>query len=70
MKRRVKRLLNDLDGEIREHIELAMQENMARGMTPEEARHAAMLKFGNVTRVKEDVREVWTDRREQDTHRS
>jgi len=60
MKRRVKRLLNDLDGEIREHIELAMQESMARGMTREEARHAAMLKFGNVTRVKEDVREVWT----------
>lgn len=60
MKRRAKHLLNDLDQEIREHIELATQENMARGMTPEEARHAAMLKFGNVTRVKEDAREVWT----------
>ena len=60
MKRRAKRLLNDLDGEIRQHIELAVQENMARGMTPEEARHAAMLRFGNVTRVKEDAREVWT----------
>ncbi len=60
MKRRAKRLMSDLDQEIREHIELATQENMARGMTPEEARHAAMLKFGNVTRVKEDAREVWT----------
>jgi putative ABC transport system permease protein len=60
MKRSAKRLLQDLDGEIREHIELAIQENIARGMTPEDARHAAMLKFGNVTRVKEDVRAVWT----------
>jgi predicted permease len=60
MRRRAKRLLNDLDQEIREHIELATQENMARGMTPDEARHAAMLKFGNVTRVKEDAKEVWT----------
>jgi putative ABC transport system permease protein len=60
MKRGAKRLLNDLDREMREHIELATQENMTRGMTPEEARHAALLKFGNVTRVKEDAREVWT----------
>jgi len=29
MKRRAKRLLNDLDGEIREHIELAVQENIS-----------------------------------------
>jgi predicted permease len=60
MKRRAKRLLNDLDQEILDHIELATQENIDRGMTCEEARHAAMLKFGNVTRVKEDVREVWS----------
>ncbi len=60
MRPRAKRLLSDLDQEIREHIELATQENIARGMKPEEASHAAMLKFGNVTRVKEDAREVWT----------
>jgi hypothetical protein len=29
MKRRAKRLLNDLDQEVREHIELVTQENMA-----------------------------------------
>ena len=28
-------------------------------MPPEEARHAAIRKFGNITRVKEDTREVW-----------
>jgi len=60
MKRRGKRLLSDLDQEIREHIELATQENIERGMTAEQARYAALRKFGNVTRVKEDAREVWT----------
>ena len=34
MNRRAKRLLEDLDQEIREHIELATQENMERGMPP------------------------------------
>src|SRR5213082_1095511 len=28
-------------------------------MTPEEARYAAVRKFGNVMRVKEDTRDVW-----------
>ncbi|MGB7435838.1 MAG: ABC transporter permease [Candidatus Acidiferrum sp.] len=60
MNRRGKRLLNDLDQEIREHIELATQENLERGMSPEEAYYAALRKFGNVTRVKEDAREVWS----------
>jgi predicted permease len=60
MKRSGKRLLSDLDQEIREHIELATQENIDRGMTLEEARYAALRKFGNVTRAKEDARDVWT----------
>jgi putative ABC transport system permease protein len=59
MNRRGKGLLNDLDAEIRQHIELATQENIERGMSPEEARYAAMQKFGNVMRVKEETREVW-----------
>jgi len=29
-------------------------------MEPEDARRAALLKFGNVTRVIEDTREVWS----------
>ena len=60
MKRMGKRLLEDLDRDIREHIELATQENIDRGMAPEEARYAAQRKFGNVTRVKEEVRQVWS----------
>ena len=56
---RRKRMLEELEEDIREHIERGTQENIEQGMTPEEARHAAMRKFGNVTRVKEEVREAW-----------
>ena len=57
---RRKRMLEDLDKDIREHIEAETLENIERGMSPEEARYAALRKFGNVTRVKEETREVWT----------
>src|SRR6266567_1852032 len=57
--RRGKRMLEELDVDIREHIERETQDNIGRGMPPEEARYAAVRKFGNVTRVKEDTREVW-----------
>jgi predicted permease len=53
-------MLEDLDQDIREHIERETQDNIERGMSPEEARYAAMRKFGNVTRIKEDTRAVWT----------
>ena len=55
-----KRMLEELEKDIRDHLEREMQDNIARGMTPEEARYAARRKFGNVTRVKEEVREVWS----------
>ena len=56
---RRKRMLNDLDRDIRDHIEVETQDNIARGMSPEEAHYAALRKFGNVARVKEETREVW-----------
>ena len=58
--RRRKRMLEDLDRDIREHIERETQDNIDRGMSPEDARTAALRKFGNVTRVQEDTREVWS----------
>jgi len=58
--RRRKRMLDELEQDIREHIEMETQDNIARGMSPEEARYAAVRKFGNVTRVQEDAREVWS----------
>jgi hypothetical protein len=51
--------LDDLDREIRDHIEAETHDNVARGMSEDEARTAAIRKFGNVARVKEDVRAVW-----------
>src|ERR1700729_4171776 len=53
-------MMVDLDQDIREHIETETQDNIARGMTAEEARYAAIRKFGNLTRVQEETREVWS----------
>ncbi|MGB6199538.1 MAG: permease prefix domain 1-containing protein [Candidatus Acidiferrales bacterium] len=53
------RMLDGLDQEILDHIERETQDNIARGMSPDEARYAALRKFGNVMRVKEDTRAVW-----------
>ncbi len=58
--RRTKRMLEELDEDIRDHIETETQDNIDRGMSPEGARYAAMRKFGNVTRIKEEAREVWS----------
>ena len=51
--------LADLDADIRDHIERETQDNIARGMSPEDARYAALRKFGNVTLASEEVRAVW-----------
>ena len=51
--------LDHLGDDIRDHIERETQENIERGMPPEEARAAALRKFGNVTRVMEQTRAVW-----------
>jgi predicted permease len=58
--RRRKRMMEDLDQDIRDYIERETQDNIERGMAPEEARYAALRKFGNVTRVKEETWEVWS----------
>ncbi len=51
--------LFNLDTDIRDHIHRETQDNIDRGMTPEEARYAALRKFGNVTLAREDTRVVW-----------
>ena len=53
-------MMEDLDQDIRDFVERETQDNIERGMSPEEARYAALRKFGNVTRVKEETREVWS----------
>jgi putative ABC transport system permease protein len=47
----------ELGSELRFHIERQTEENLAAGMTPEEARHAALREFGGVEQVKEDCRD-------------
>ena len=62
---RLSRLLNlpaayeDLAEETRSHIEIETHENIARGMSPEEARRVARLKFGSLVTAREQSREVW-----------
>src|SRR3982074_251562 len=47
--------------EIEEHLALLIERNIAPGMAPEEARHAAAREFGGVEQIKEVAREqrVW-----------
>jgi hypothetical protein len=56
---RGRRSLDGLDDDVRDHIDRETQENIANGMAPDEARHAALRAFGNVTRALEDTRAVW-----------
>jgi putative ABC transport system permease protein len=48
----------ELDEEIRFHIEKEVEKNVARGMSPQEARRQAHIKFGGVERMKERTREA------------
>ena len=57
---RRKHMMEDLDQDIRDYLERETQDNIERGMSPKEARYAALRKFGNVTRVKEETWEVWS----------
>ena len=47
----------DLDEEIRSYANLLSDENVARGMSPQEARRAAQLAIGGVEQVKEQIRD-------------
>lgn len=56
---RGRRALADLDRDIREHLERETEENIERGMSPADARAAALRKFGNVGLIEEQTRAVW-----------
>lgn len=52
-----KRKLDDqLSDEIRTHVDMATEANVAAGMSPEEARYAALREFGNVASIQEHAR--------------
>jgi predicted permease len=48
-----------LDDEIRFHLEQQIAENLGAGMSRDEARYAAMRTFGNPTVLKEEARDTW-----------
>ena len=52
-------LAEDLEAELASQLEFEIQENLARGMPPEEARAAARRHAGNLTRIQERAREAW-----------
>src|SRR5919106_3521592 len=54
-----RRAEEELDEEIRAHLELEIEQNVEAGMSPEQARTAALRAFGNVALTKEDSRTVW-----------
>jgi hypothetical protein len=56
---RRKRALDGLGQDIRDHIERETQDNIDKGMTPEEARRQALIRFGNVALITEDTQAVW-----------
>ncbi len=55
----------ELNDEMASHIDLAMEENMRRGMSEEEARRQALVSFGGVQQAREQHRETrglpWLD---------
>src|SRR5260370_40441503 len=56
--------------EIQAHVDLLTERNIAAGMTPDEARRAALREFGRVEQIKEVAREqrvwMWADEFVQD----
>ncbi|HKQ09541.1 MAG TPA: ABC transporter permease [Blastocatellia bacterium] len=49
----------ELDEEIRAHLEMAVRDRMERGETAEQARRAVLREFGNVSLIKEVTRDMW-----------
>ncbi len=49
----------ELEEEMRFHLEMKAEENLAAGVSPEEAGYAARRQFGNQTLLKEDSRDMW-----------
>jgi len=50
---------DDLDREIRQHLDLEAEERAAEGLSTEAARLAARRAFGNIALTREDARAVW-----------
>ena len=52
-----RKLEQEMADEITAHLEMQIEDHVRQGMSPEEARHLALRKFGGVEQVKETYRE-------------
>src|SRR5262245_49414578 len=52
-----RKLERELEEEIHSHLEMQIEDNLRQGMSPEDARRAARLRFGGVEQVKEAYRD-------------
>ena len=52
----------ELEEEMRFHLEMKAEENLAAGVSPEEAGYAAQRQFGNQTLLREISRDMWSFR--------
>src|SRR5690348_600463 len=50
-------LEQQINDELRAHLEMSVDENIRRGMPPDEARYAALRSFGGTEQAKEIYRE-------------
>jgi predicted permease len=55
---RKSRIERELTEELRFHVEELMEQNVAKGMTPGEARYAAVRELGGVEQIKEECRDM------------
>ncbi len=53
------RVEDELSEELRFHLEKQIEQNVASGMSAEEARYVALRTFGGVEQVKEECRDSW-----------
>ena len=48
----------ELDAEVSHHLDLAIEENLRRGLSPQEARRQALIRFGGSQQAKENHRDA------------
>ena len=49
-----------LDAELQFHLDQQVKENIARGLSPEEAHYAALRTFGNPALLRDQARSSWS----------
>ena len=59
----------ELHRELQSHVDQQIDEYIAAGMSPDDARHAALREFGGVSRFTDEVRDTWHVNAADDLHR-